>query len=571
MAALRGDRRLTPPPHGSAPQLISVDSPPYRSHAATAGSLQQLAPPTASSPRSTRDRTPRRGAGSAHLLPALLAFAFAALVLIPQLLTHQLWGQQEYDDGVHYAAALNLIHGHLPYRSFAFLQPPGIALLLSPVALLGSFIGEPAAMAVARVLVAGCGSACIILIWRLTPGGRPGRLAAVVAYALCADVLIASRTVLLEPLVNLGVLLALRRLLRNGGPERADRRALIISGVIFGVSADIKLFALIYPIVVAGWYASRREWRRGGWHLAGTAAGFLGVLGPFLAAAPSRLIEDVFRVQVERPPSGGLTALQRLSDALGLSALSHHPVPAWVVGVMVALLIAACCTAPAQGPGRIYAGVLVLSGAIFLRSPSYFSHYGAFLALPWALLVGVLIHSRPARSPRMDYTLAAALTPLLCLTALSGLHRTDLFLHGRQQPSLTAAMRPLIKRGSCVFTDSPSLAIAADVLSPDRPGCRQWVDGRGYALTLLDGARPAHFYPAGFQSIQLWQIQLRAQLSQADVLLLRAHRGPPPEWSRTTWLYVATHFRRVYPAYQRHQSRLNVSWEIWQRPDPARF
>ncbi len=530
--------------------------------------MQQLAPTTGSSPGSTADGTPGRGAGTDHLLPGLLALAFVAAVLIPQVVTHQLWGQQEYDDGVHYAAALNLVHGHLPYRSFTFLQPPGIALLLSPIALLGSVIGEPAAMAVARVLVAGCGAACIALIWRLTPGGRLGRVAAVIAYALCADVLIASRTVLLEPLVNLGVLLALRRLLSQGGPERADRRALVISGVIFGVSADIKLFALSYPLVVAGWYASRREWRRGSWHLAGTAAGFLAVLGPFLVAAPARVVEDVFRVQVERPPSGGLTALQRLSDALGLSALTHHPASAWVVGVLVGLVIAACCTAPAQGPARIYAGVLVLSGAILLRSPSYFSHYGAFLALPWALLVGVLMHTRPTRSPRMDYVLAAALTPLLCLTALSGLRRTDLFLRGRPQPSLTSAMQPLIGRGSCVFTDSPSLAIAANVLSPDRPGCRQWVDGRGYALTLLDGARPGHFYPAGFQSIQLWQIQLRAQLSQADVLLLRAHRGPPPEWSRTTWLYVATHFRRVY---QRHQSGLNVSWEIWQRPPSGRF
>jgi alpha-1,2-mannosyltransferase len=538
-----------------------VDSPSYRWDTVSGGSLQELVAPagggwkTRAGDGSSRDRRldPDR------VLCVLLAAAFAAVVLIPQLVNHDLWAPQEYDDGVHYAAALNLVHGHLPYRSFAFLQPPGITLLLSPIALIGSLVGEPTAMALARVLVAGCGAASVVLIYRLTPGGRVGRLAAVTAYGLSADVLIASRTVMLEPLVNLGVLLALRQLLTRGGPQQANRRALIVSGVIFGVSADIKLFAAIYPLVVATWFAARREWRRGGWHLAGAAAGFLTVLGPFLAAAPGRVLEDVFLVQIQRPASGGLTALARISDALGLSALSHRPVPAWTVGLMLALLIAACCAAPRQGPGRIYAGVLVASGTVFLRSPSYFSHYGAFLALPWALLVGVLIHGRAEQSPRLSYYLAAALTSLLCLTALAGIHRTDLFLRSRQQPSLAAAMRPLLRRHSCVFTDSPSLAIAADVLRPDRPGCRQWVDGRGYGLTLLDGARPPHFYPTGFQSIQQWQIQLRAQLADADILLLRAHRGPPAEWSRTTWLYVATHFHQAY------SSRPRAPWEIWQR------
>jgi alpha-1,2-mannosyltransferase len=545
-----------------AQQLISVDSPSYGWDTSSAGSLQELVPSGASgSGVLPGDGSPGdRRLDPDRLLCALLAAAFAAIVLIPQLVNHDLWAPQEYDDGVYYAAALNLVHGHLPYGAFAFLQPPGITLLLSPIALLGSFVGEPAAMALARVLVAGCGAVGVTLIWRLTPGERLGRLAAVVAYGLSADVLIASRTVMLEPLVNLGVLLALRQLLTRGGPEQANRRALIISGVIFGVSADIKLFALIYPLVVAAWLVARKEWRRCGWHLAGAAVGFLAVLGPFLAAAPGRVVEDVFLVQMQRPASGGLTAVARISNALGLSALTHRPVPAWAVGLMLALLIAACCAAPRQGPGRIYAGVLVASGLIFLRSPSYFSHYGAFLALPWALLVGVLIHGRPEQSPRLSYYLATALTSLLCLTALAGIHRADLFLRVRQQPSLAAAMRPLVHRHSCVFTDSPSLAIAADVLRPDRPGCRQWVDGRGYALTLLDGVRPAHFYPSGFQSIQHWQIQLRAQLAQADILLLRAHRGPPPEWSRSTWLYVATHFHRAYG------SRPGAPWEIWQRP-----
>ena len=46
-----------------------------------------------------------------------------------------------YDSGVYFAAAFHLIAGALPYRDFTFVQPPGIVLLLSPVALVGRIFG----------------------------------------------------------------------------------------------------------------------------------------------------------------------------------------------------------------------------------------------------------------------------------------------------------------------------------------------------------------------------------------------------------------------------------------------
>ena len=62
-----------------------------------------------------------------------------------------------YDDGVHFAAALGLVNGLLPYRDFLLLHPPGVVLALAPFAALSWLIGEPDAMAVSRC--AGCCSA----------------------------------------------------------------------------------------------------------------------------------------------------------------------------------------------------------------------------------------------------------------------------------------------------------------------------------------------------------------------------------------------------------------------------
>ena len=46
-------------------------------------------------------------------------------------------GVTQYDDGVYLGAAIRFVSGVLPYRDFVFVQPPGIVVLMSPVALLG--------------------------------------------------------------------------------------------------------------------------------------------------------------------------------------------------------------------------------------------------------------------------------------------------------------------------------------------------------------------------------------------------------------------------------------------------
>lgn len=66
------------------------------------------------------------------------------------------------------------------------------------------------------------------------------------------------------------------------------------------------------------------------------------------------------------------------------------------------------------------------------------------------------------------------------------------------QDDIRANVRSLGHAPKCLFTDSASLAISADLLRPANSRCATWVDGRGYALTLLGPNAPADFYEGGF-------------------------------------------------------------------------
>jgi hypothetical protein len=74
-----------------------------------------------------------------------------------------LLGVAFYDDGVYFASALRLVDGVLPYRDFTFAQPPGITLVLTPVALLAKGIGTAAGMAIAKILTLLASAACVTL------------------------------------------------------------------------------------------------------------------------------------------------------------------------------------------------------------------------------------------------------------------------------------------------------------------------------------------------------------------------------------------------------------------------
>src|SRR5207244_3369356 len=95
------------------------------------------------------------------LLPAIAPGLLALGICSYQLsLPHAFLGVHGADDGVYLPPALRLLHGAFPYRDYAFVHPPGIAWLMTPLAFLGNTRDAMAAARVVTALVAGL-NACL--------------------------------------------------------------------------------------------------------------------------------------------------------------------------------------------------------------------------------------------------------------------------------------------------------------------------------------------------------------------------------------------------------------------------
>ncbi len=343
-------RRLTPSRH-----LCQGEQPPWRLI------------------RTHLEQKPRLVLRTPLLTVLALGLAFRVLPLTqPNYLT----GVLEYDGGVHYAAALALLHQQFPYANFAFLHPPGIIVLLAPFAAPGQILYQPVAMAAARLTMVAIGLASITLVWRLARGSDLVRAVAAGAYAVAPAVLVAEHTVLLEPLLNLGTLLALRMLLRSDFPvERGVRNA----GLVLGLTMSIKIFAAVVPVAIALWLLSRRQYRLALLHVFAAGATFVLVLLPFVLRAPSAAVRDIALLQLRGPPAGIPTGDARLSDLLQLSPAFGHPVS--MVGLLLAALAIAATLASVQHPrARLLSLMFLLTSASFFPRPQLLHSLCSFLA-----------------------------------------------------------------------------------------------------------------------------------------------------------------------------------------------
>ena len=132
-----------------------------------------------------------------------------------------LFGISEYDDGTDFGSAIRLVHGGVPYRDFIMVQPPGITLIMFPIALITKGMGTITGMAVARVFTALASAAAVPVAGLLVRHrGFFATLVACGVLAIYPDSVLAARTVLLEPWL---VLFCLLGALRGVRPRRGFR------------------------------------------------------------------------------------------------------------------------------------------------------------------------------------------------------------------------------------------------------------------------------------------------------------------------------------------------------------
>ncbi len=557
-------------------------------------------------------REPRTGRRQAlrycRLSPAgivVLAATGLALAIRLYLLTRlrYLTGITEYDDGVYLGGAIDLISGVLPYHDFAFVQPPGILLLMAPAALVAKAASVTTAMAVARLLTAGASAACVALVGVLVRHrGRFVTLVACTALALYPDDIITAHTLLLEPWLNL-LALAGACLAFSHGQLAAPRR-LLWAGVLFGLAGAVKYWAAIpaltllvtclvaRPAPEARGPRFRRPVRFG----AGVVAGFVVPVAPFALAGPrafvnSTLFDQAFRAGSAVPESlrlAHLTGLAEVLNAAGRLTVSAGAdslfargdvtaaatratgwLPLLLAAALAVALVLGYVTGPARAggaaPGPVeWSALGALAGTVtaVLAYSAFFYHYADFPA-PWLAIAagyaagtlrGAWARRPRARSAARRPGRRAACAPVFVTAAfallasfqaweLSGLHASDV-----------RAEATLIPRGACVVTDEISLAIAANRFTAGDDGCPVVLDS--LAATLVAGNGTSVQGGAGKlpQVATFWE----GAFARARYVWLSSSSDRRIPWTPGLTRWFNRRFRPLHPAAGFEYGRLYV-------------
>jgi alpha-1,2-mannosyltransferase len=507
--------------------------------------------------------------GVTVILATVLAFGLRLFVLTrPGLLT----GVTEYDDGVYLGAAIRLTEGALPYRDYAFVQPPGILLLTVPVAVIGRIFSTAAALGVARVLTVCASTACVLLAGNLMRYRGIAATAVTCGFlAVYPDDVFTARTLLLEPWMNLCCLIAVNVAFRRGrlaGPGR-----LAWAGVALGFAVAVKYWAVVPAVVLFALCLISRKQSPGRARacLAGLAIGFVVPVAPFALAAPaafvrSTVLDQASRVGAYVPMALRLAHVTGLIDVLnvdgklalatsvqslflGTPSLTAGTAVGWLPFAAIGLLVAVVGTGyswdwhrPSQLEWFALA-VAVLAAAAILSYSAFFYHYPSFVA-PWlALALGGAAGCLPDRASirRTIVALVAVLTlaaAVVQVRALEPLSVPDGSQIGR-----------LIPPGACVVTDEISVLISADRFNTPS-GCPDIIDSLATTLVVSHGVSVqggAGKIPA---VVDAWQ----SILGRARYVLLApgsARRIPPSAWFRANFTPVGGYYPYIGQLYER--------------------
>jgi len=519
----------------------------------------------------------------------MLAATGLALAIRVYTLTRPgyLTGVTEYDDGVYLGGSIRLLQGSLPYQDWAYVQPPGILLLMTPVALLAKVMTTAYAMAVARLLTVLASTACVPLAGSLLR--YRGTLVTLVTCGVLAvypDDITTAHTLILEPWMNLFCLVGASLAFRRG--RLASPRRLLWAGVAMGFAGAVKYWAALPALVllvvclVTARGTSRGTSRgtgrgtglgvrRATRYVPGVLAGFLIPVLPFALTAPSVFLRSTLADQAARagtpvPVSLRLAHLSGLIDFLngsghfslhagahslfasGSSAATTDAGAGWLPFVVTILFVAVLAACYVWDPGRPsplewFALVTAVGAVIAVISYSaFFYHYPDFAA-PWLALTaggaaGALARGLSGRPQARRVVIPAAAVIVLAVAVfqaheLSGLRAIDV-----------SADKALIPAGACVVTDQTSITISADRFTASRPGCPDVIDSLAVTLVSGNGVSVQGGAAALTQVVNEWQ----SIFSRAQYVWLSPNNGRRIPWTPALYLWFGTHFQELTPS-----------------------
>ena len=488
-----------------------------------------------------------------------------------------LLGVTEYDDGPYFGSALRLAAGVLPYRDFVIVQPPGITLLLTPVALVARATGTASGMEMARILTTVASGAGVVLAGLLVR--RYGTLAVLITCGIMAvhpESIAAAHTVLVEPWLVLFCLIGALALF--DGDQLAHGRRLAWAGVAFGFGGAVEAWAIVPVLVAIGlfWPRLKRAWP----FCVGVAAGFLVPVLPFAALAPRQFYNSVIVAQILRASPARAPVWGRLANIVGIV----NPTPGqeamvFVISIVVAVVVVAMIAAAwlvSRRPPPLLERFVVLTSALvilmFCLADQFYYHFVAFLvpflaasiALPVSrLLTGAPASGRaPARQPadpslngqpptrrsparRVLWGLTAGLASVAIVVVAVTQFRAESARTYTIGPA-PRAIEYLIPPGACVLTDQASMTILANRFYSDVPGCPQMVDALATTLALSNGKKPSD----GAGSIPAVAAMWRQAFAHAQIVLLSHNNAGRIAWTPTLRAYFAANFVELHSPWK---------------------
>lgn len=482
---------------------------------------------------------------------AMLIGPIVAIAIVSYELTrpNQLFGVFAYDDGVYYGLADRFVHGALAYRDFVYLHPPGIAIVLSPVALIGRVMGSHNGIAIARVVTGGVAVANVVLVGRLIRHRGPVAIAiSSLALALFPLAISADHTVLLDPYLAFFSLLGINLVFSNG--SIASTRTLLMGGLALGFAGAIKIEAILPTLGILAIVIIRARHRTLGF-LAGVAIGFTLPCLPFFLAAPHAFIHDVLLTQLDRASTSAssMPTLSRLVAITGVGGLPALHLAASVEQVIAISLISVV------GIGVLWRWkdfddlisvclVLALcSAAAVLVVPEFYLFYVYLPFCFFSIVIGPTISDLldGAISSRPNLMKALTITGIFLAGALieQNFAYASAFIAADSPRPVASVLAPTIPPGACVIFDEAILAIVANRFDASGP-CPEVIDPFGTWLSVDPHHPPPSSNPPSVL-VSTWE----NWLSQADFLVEVTPQSDFIPWTPALITWFDRRFRLV--------------------------
>lgn len=438
-----------------------------------------------------------------------------------------------YDGAVYLSGALALVDGRLPYRDFVLTQPPGIVLLLSPVALLGKAVGSAQALGLAKVLTGLAGTASVPLVAVILRHRGPAVAALGAAVlAVQSDAIAAAWAPILEPWLVLCCLGAVAFAFDQDLLARPGRLA--AAGVLLGFACTLKIWALV-PALVLVVVALRA--RRGRPVLLGVLLGAAVPALPFLLVAPHAFWRQVVIDQLARSAPDRTSTAFRLVHLFASSPPngSRAAQPVWGLEIAVALavlvlLVLAWVRRPPRSPLEWFAvgsGALVVG--MLLVPDTFYWHYAAFGA-PFIVLAALL------RLPRWRPAVALVGAAVLVLAVVA----VQRYARPTHPYDNHVALQAAIPKGACLVSSTPGATVAADRFST-RGSCPLLIDPFGEVLAATRGHAPTAAELRRPAVVRIWLEAYR----RADFVYLQPRDTPLYPTDGPAQRYLDRHFHRL--------------------------